>query len=258
MSIFIAILLGIVQGLCEFLPISSSGHLVLFQQIFGLTNNNILFDVVLHLGTVIAVIFVFKDAILNLIKNPFSKKANMLYVATAITLILAFFFQDFFETMFLGEFLFLGFLITALFLLFAQYAAQKTKNQQALNYKNTAVMGLFQAVAIMPGISRSGSTITSAIVQGVNKEDAAEFSFLMSLPIIIASLVFELVKWSPETTSLELLPMLAGFITAILFGVISIKIMLNIIKKTKYVYFTIYLVLLSAFLILNKFVLFWF
>lgn len=254
MTIIIAIILGIIQGLTEFLPISSSGHLVLAGQIFNIYENSILFSIILHLGTLFAVLFVFKNSVIELIKQPFSKKSKMLILATIITLIIAVLFNDFFEEAFNGGLLAFSFLLTASFLITAEYIAKKYKNAKNLNYTNTAVMGVFQGMAILPGVSRAGATISSAVVQGVNKNDAAEFSFLMSIPIIIASLVWELFKIGEQSVSLQVLPSIAGFLTATLFGVFAIKIMLKVISSAKYFYFSIYLIVLSVFLLLNEYV----
>lgn len=258
MSIIIAILLGIVQGLTEFLPVSSSGHLVLLGQVFQLQENNILFFIMLHLATLLAVLFVFQKSVLELIKHPFSKKAKMLMVATAITLTLALLFRNFFENAFSGTFLAFSFLVTALFLMIAEWVTKQNNKPKPLNYKNTAIMGLFQGLAILPGISRSGSTISSGIIAGVNRTDAAEFSFLMSIPIILASLVWELLKLNTANVQLELVPTLFGFLFAMVFGVFAIKIMLKVIEKAKYYYFSIYLILLSLFLTINSVFLNWF
>lgn len=258
MSIFIAILLGIVQGLTEFLPISSSGHLVLLAQVFHLQENNILFFIILHMATLFAVLFVFKNSVIDLIKHPLSKKSKMLVVATMITLTLAFLFRDFFENAFSGALLILSFLTTAIFLLFAEWVSKNNTRPKNLNFSNTAIMGLFQGLAILPGISRSGSTISSAIVQGINKKDAAEFSFLMSIPIILASLVWELLKLNTSQINIELLPTLFGFMFAVIFGIIAIKMMLKVIEKVKYHYFSVYLILLSIFLLLNQTLFHWF
>lgn len=258
MTILIAIILGIVQGLTEFLPVSSSGHLVLLQQIFNIDNNIILFDVILHLGTLIAVLFVFKKQVLELIKNPFGKKSKMLFLATIITMLIAFVLKDFFEESFNGSLLAFGFLITATILLITQFVATKHKDNKQLKYKNSAVAGLFQGLAILPGISRSGSTISSLVVSGIKKEEAAEFSFLMSIPIILASLFYEILKINTQSLSLPIIPIIAGFVFAIIFGVIAIKLMLKIIKNIKYFYFSIYLVIIAVFVLLNNFVFMWF
>jgi undecaprenyl-diphosphatase len=258
LTIFIAILLGIVQGLTEFLPVSSSGHLVLLGQVFYLHENNLLFCIILHLATLFAVLFVFKNSVIQAVKHPFSKKSKMLIFATCITLILAFLFEDFFQNSFSGGYLAASFFVTALFLLFAEWVSKQNKNPKQLNYKNTAVMGLFQGFAILPGISRSGATLSSAVVQGINKKDAAEFSFLMSIPIILASLIWELLKLDTSSVNIELMPTLFGFVFALLFGVFAIKIMLKVIEKAKYHYFSIYLFVLGLFLVLNSTVFRWF
>lgn len=258
MSILLAILFGIVQGLTEFLPISSSGHLVLLQQIFGLAEPLLLFDIILHLGTLLAVCIVFKNTLWEVIKHPFSKKGKLLMLATTITLILAFIGKDFFEDAFAGSFLWISFFITGVILLFAQWTSTHTKESHSITYTNGTVMGLFQGLAILPGLSRSGLTISSAIVQGVNRKEAAEFSFLMSIPIILASFFWELLKLDTQTGSVSILPMLIGFLFATVFGFLAIKIMLKVIEQAKYYYFSIYLLFLSIFLVLNQTVLFWF
>lgn len=258
MTIIIAIILGIIQGLTEFLPISSSGHLVLAGQIFNISQNSILFSIILHLGTLFAVLFVFRVQVLELVKHPLGKKAKMLILASVITLVIAFLFNDFFEEAFNGGLLAFSFLLTAIFLITAEYIAKKYKNTKSLSYTNTAVMGVFQGMAILPGVSRAGATISSAVVQGVNKSDAAEFSFLMSVPIILASLVWELFKASEQEVALQILPSIAGFLTAVLFGVLAIKIMLKVINTARYFYFSIYLIALSVFLLLNEYVFLWF
>ena len=258
MTIIVAIILGIIQGLTEFLPVSSSGHLVLAGQIFNISQNSILFSIILHLGTLFAVLFVFKNSVIEVVKHPFSKKSKMLILATAVTLILAVLFNDFFEEAFNGGLLAFSFLLTASFLITAEYIAKKYKNTKSLNYTNTAVMGLFQGMAILPGVSRAGATISSAVVQGVNKSDAAEFSFLMSIPIILASLVWELLKLGEQNVSLPILPAVIGFLSAALFGVFAIKIMLRVINSAKYFYFSAYLIVLSVCLLLNQYVFLWF
>lgn len=255
MSIIIALILGIVQGLTEFLPVSSSGHLVLFQKIFGIESNLILFDVILHLGTLIAVIIVYRKSILELIKHPFSKKMGYLVIGTIPTVIIALLFKDFFESAFNGNILFVGFLATSLLLFIASYCDSKYKNYKTLKAKHIFVMGLFQGLAILPGLSRSGSTTCSSIVMGIKKEEALEYSFLLSIPIILASLVYELIFSKVTLVSSDILPIIIGFVSSAIFGIFSIIIMKKVIKKNNYKYFAIYLIILSCFLILNQYVL---
>lgn len=254
MSIIYAIILGIVQGLTEFLPVSSSGHLVLLQNIFGIKNDIILFDVILHLGTLVAVFIVYRKTIFELIKKPFSKKMQYLVVGTIPTVIIALLFKNFFEGAFSGDFLFIGFLATAILLIIADFCDKKYKNKYDMNFKRVSVMGLFQGFAIMPGLSRSGSTITSAIVMGVDKKDALEYSFLLSIPIIFASMIYELIKTPIQTVSIGILPIIFGFVFSAIFGYLAIKFMIKLVQNKSYKYFSIYLIILSVFLILNKFI----
>lgn len=254
MSIIYAIILGIVQGLTEFLPVSSSGHLVLLQNIFGIKNDIILFDVILHLGTLVAVFIVYRKTIFELIKKPFSKKMQYLVVGTIPTVLIALLFKDFFEGAFSGNFLFVGFLATAILLIIADFCDKKYKNKNDMNFKRVSVMGLFQGFAIMPGLSRSGSTITSAIVMGIDKKDALEYSFLLSIPIIFASMIYELIKTPIQTISIGILPIIFGFIFSAVFGYLAIKFMIKLVQNKSYKYFSIYLIILSVFLILNKFI----
>lgn len=255
MSVFIALILGIIQGLTEFLPVSSSGHLVLLQKIFNISNNVILFDIILHLGTLLAVVIVFRKSIISLIKNPFSKKMKFLIVGSIPTFLIALLFKDFFTNAFSGNLLFVGFFITAILLLIASIIDKKYKNNKPMKYKYILTMGLFQGFAILPGLSRSGSTITSSIVLGVNKEEALEYSFLLSIPIILASLVYELIFSPISLASFNILPFVIGFIASAIFGFLSIKFMIKLVKSNSYKYFAVYLIILSVFLVLNQFVL---
>ncbi|MGN1208245.1 MAG: undecaprenyl-diphosphate phosphatase [Christensenellales bacterium] len=254
MSYFVALFLGLIQGLTEFLPISSSGHLVLFQNIFGLKSEmNILFDVVLHLGTLFAVVVVYRKSIWDLLKHPFSKKMKMLVLGTIPTVVIAFLFKDFFENAFGGSLLFVGFLATALLLLLASNCDKKNIEPKRMGYSQIAVMGIFQGLAIFPGLSRSGSTTTSALVLGVNKEEALEYSFLLSIPIILASLAYELIFAPVCDLSVGFGQILVGFCASLIFGILSIKLMKKTIKNNSYKYFSVYLIILSIFLILNQF-----
>lgn len=254
MTIWVAIILGLVQGLTEFLPISSSGHLVLLEAIFGIENNVILFDVILHIATLFAVIIVYRKTVWELIKNPFCEKMQKLAFATLPTCIIALLFKSFFENSFNGELLYLGFLVTAVFLIIAQVVSQREYQYRNLSYGNAIVIGLFQGMAVLPGISRSGSTITSAIVQGVRREQSAEFSFLLSIPIILASLVYECFKIPSTVITIPAYCFIIAFVVALVAGILSIKLMLRVVKKAKYWGFSVYLIILSIFLMLNKFV----
>ena len=258
MSIFVAIFLGIIQGLTEFLPVSSSGHLVLFQKIFGIDVDCIFFDIVVHLGTLLAVILVYRKSIWEIIKHPFCEKSQKLVFATLPTVIIALLFKDFFKNSFDGSLLFVGFFVTAIIMFVADYSCKHNYQYKSLSFSGAIVMGIFQGVAIMPGISRSGSTITSGLVQGVRRSECAEFSFLMSIPAIFGSLVFEIFDLGSASLNISGFALVFGFLFSAISGYVAIKFMLKVIKKAKFAWFGIYMLLLSFFVALNQFVLGWF
>ncbi len=257
MTIFIAMLLGFIQGLTEFLPISSSGHLVLFEKIFKLQNTCLLFDIVLHVGTLLAVIICFRKEIVYLVKNPLSELALKLYTATIPTLFIALLFNDFFESAFSGNFLFLSFFVTGIILIISEIVSHKSYQYKSMNYKKAFIVGVFQGLALIPGISRSGTTISACMVQGIKRDESARFSFLMSVPIILSSACYECLKLPSSTISISFECFIVGFIVAFLIGIVSIKFMLKIIKKAKYYFFSIYLFIISLFLFFNEFVFHW-
>lgn len=260
MLYLIVSLIGIVQGLAEFLPISSSGHLVLLYNIFNITENTIFLSVILHLATLFAVIFVYFNDIKMLLKNPFCKTNKLLVVATIPTVVLVLLFESFIDKVFSGNFFVIGFLITAIILLISEYLSKKnvvTKSDILnlnISYKQAVVIGIAQGVASVPGISRSGSTISTALMLKINKEDATKFSFLMSIPIIIASFVYELLKIKEATFSFTTMQLFVGFMCAFVFGIIAVKFMIKFVKQQKLYVFSIYLFLVSLFVILNQFI----
>ena len=258
MTVWVAIFLGIIQGLTEFLPVSSSGHLVLFQKIFGIDVDCLFFDIVVHLGTLVAVVIVYHKSIWEIVKHPFCEKAQKLVFATIPTIVIAILFKDIFKNSFGGDFLFVGFLVTAIIMFFADYSARHNYQYRHLSYGNAVVMGLFQGLAIFPGVSRSGSTITAGLVQGVRRNESAEFSFLMSIPAILGSLVFELFDIGSASLNVSFATLLAGFMFSAVSGYLAIKFMLKIIKKAKFAWFGVYLTLLSILLIVNKYAFTWF
>lgn len=258
MNFIFAAILGLVQGFTEFLPISSSGHLVLLENVFGIQNNCLLFDIVLHLGTLVAVFIIYKKDIVFLIKNPLCETALKIYTATIPTLFIAILFNDFFENAFSGNTLFISFFITAIILIIAEIVSHKSYQYKSISYKKAMVIGLFQGFAIMPGISRSGTTISACMVQGIKREDSANFSFILSIPIILCSAIYECLKLPTTNITIPFLYFVVGFIFAAISGFISIKIMLKIIKKAKYSYFSIYLIILSVLLFFNQYIFKWF
>ena len=248
MTILVALILGIVQGLTEFLPVSSSGHLMLLNSVFKIDGNFLFIEIVLHVATLLAVIIVLRKEIWYLVKNPFSKQMKNLVIATIPTVFIVFIFKFLTNSVFENaKILPVTFMITALFLVLSQFVSDKNLNLDESEMKTFSclMMGVMQGFAVLPGISRSGSTICTGLIMGENKEKSAKFSFLMSIPIILASLVYEIVFSSCEVLSTQILPIIVSFLSAFIVGILSIKFMLKIVSKSKLYYFAFYLFVLS-------------
>ncbi len=250
MEIWQAIVLGAVQGFAEFLPVSSSGHLILLQNWFGIEDNVIFYSVMLHLGTLIPVILVLWREILALFNKPFNK-FWYLVVATIPAGIMGIIFSKVFDldALFTDHvwLLSITFLFTAAEMLFSEMRAKKVEMLNPINLKTSFIMGCGQAVGVLPGVSRSGSTITAGCLGKVDKNENANFTFLMSIPIILAAVLIEsldLVQ-SGGGVGIDVLPLLLGILTAMICGYIAIKFMLKIIKKANYKWFSVYLILIS-------------
>lgn len=182
MNAFIAIILGLVQGLCEFLPISSSGHLLLLQKIFGISDGGLFFTVMLHLGTLAAVLVVYRKRIIEMLLHPVKQAKYWIWmiVATLVTAVMALVFKDVIDAANEGSLLGFCFLFTAALLVLCDFIRQKVECKltvPSMKWYHAVFIGFVQGVAILPGISRSGSTITGATLCSMKKEDAAEFSF---------------------------------------------------------------------------------
>ena len=225
----------------EFLPISSSGHIVLFGSMFNL-DNLLLISVVAHVGTLFAVLYCYREQIFTLIRHPFNKTNLNLIIATVPTVILVLLFNAFFEDSFSTKTLVWGFLISAVLLFIAD---MKKESFKPVNKRSALYMGLSQGLALLPGISRSGATLVCGLLVGVEKNQALDFSFLMSIPIIIASAVYESIKLFSAQITINWLGIFIVMITSFIFGILSIKIMLKLVKKNKLYFFSIYLIVLS-------------
>lgn len=235
------ILIGFIQGLTEFLPISSSGHVVLFGSLFDL-DNLLLLSVVAHVGTLFAVIFCYRKRLVELVKKPFNKTNINLLIATIPTVVIVLLFNHFIEDNFSTKTLIWGFLLSAVLLIIADF---KKDSYRPVNKRSALYMGLAQGMALLPGISRSGSTLVCGLLVGVEKNEALDFSFLMSIPIIIASAVYESIKLFTMQLTVNWLGIFIVMITSFIFGILSIKLMLKIVKKNKLYFFSIYLIVLS-------------
>ena len=233
------------QGLTEFLPISSSGHIVLFGSLFEL-DNLLLLSVVAHVGTLFAVVFCYRNKIKELIKKPLNPTNICLLIATIPTIVMVLIFNKFLEKNFSSSVLVWGFLISAVLLAVADF---KKAGNKPINKRNALYMGVAQGLALLPGISRSGSTLVCGLLVGVEKQQALDFSFLMSIPVILASAVYEGAKLFTYQLTINWLGIVIVMITSFVFGILSIKLMLNLVKKNKLIYFSFYLILLSLLVI---------
>ena len=250
MEIWQAIILGFVQGIGEFLPISSSGHLILLSNWFGIKDNVIFYSVMLHLGTLVPVIIVLWKQILDVFKKPF-KLFGCLVLATIPAGVIGIIFSKEFDLDLLFSqniwLLSISFLFTAGEMIFSDIWAKKHQMTNEINAKTSFIMGCGQAVGVLPGISRSGSTLTAGNLAKVDKTNNANFTFLMSIPIILAAVLMEgldLVQGG-GTVGIDFVPLALGVLTAMISGYIAIKFMLKIIKKANYKWFSLYLVLIS-------------
>lgn len=247
-----AALLGLIQGLGEFLPISSSGHLLLAEQLMGIDTAGgayMMLTILLHVGTLIPVIIVFWQEWWGMISHPLQNRKlwGMLIVASLPALIVHVLDLD--ESFESGWFLGVSFLITAVLLLILE-AASGRKDKPGKNrpgWLNAIVMGCFQAVALLPGVSRSGSSITGGVVSGLDRKAAAKFSFMMSAPAIAGSLLLEGKDAIKNGTfkSIELVPTLIGVIVACVTGYLAIRFMLKLISKVSMGWFAVYVALIG-------------
>lgn len=245
------ILLGIIQGLSEFLPISSSGHLELAKVIFDSNYNpeeSMMVTVVLHVATSLSTIVVFRKDILEILKGLFQFKWNIETQFTTkivISMIPAAFvglvFKDFIEQTLFGSDILLKvgacLILTAFLLLLADRAKSTSKG---VGYLDALIIGVSQAIAIMPGISRSGSTISTSVLLGVDRKKAARFSFLMAVPLILAAQAKDLLDGDLSLGDIDLIALIAGFIAAFITGLIACTWMIKLIQRSQLKYFSYY------------------
>lgn len=256
-----AIILGIVQGLTEFLPVSSSGHLQIFKNLFGARffESGLTLDIMLHLGTLLSVFVVFRKDIFELIKEffmliadvfrgkfrietPYRRMLLLLVVASIPAAFAGFLFKDFVESIAGDRLWVVGvcLFITASILLLSDKVVTGKKEMKDLSLRNSFFVGLFQGVAILPGISRSGSTIAGALFAGFSREFAVKFSFLLSIPAILGAALFDGIDVIKEGTDLSFLPAICGVAVAAVSGFFAIKILRKLVKDGKFKYFAYY------------------
>jgi len=249
MSYIEAIILGIIQGLTEFLPVSSSGHLELAKALFGdhsLPEESLTFTVVLHFATALSTIVIFRKEVLEILKGLFQFKWNeetkfslKIIVSMIPAAFVGFFFEEELASLFGGQILLVGFMliITAMLLLFADKA--KTTDKK-VTFGSAFIIGVSQAIAMLPGISRSGATISSAVLLGVDRTKAAKFSFLMVVPLILGKVTKDIMSGEISLENSHIGVLSVGFIAAFISGLFACTWMISLVKKSKLSYFAIY------------------
>ena len=254
MEIFDAIILGVVQGLTEFLPVSSSGHLELGKAILGdqsVPEESLLFTVVLHFATALSTIVVFRKDIFEILRGLFQFKKNeealfsIKIIISMIPAVLAgLFFEEQLEQLFGGNILFVGWMliITAALLWFAD-KAQNTR--KPVSTSNAFVIGIAQAIAMLPGISRSGATISTSVLLGNDKTSAARFSFLMVIPLIFGKIGKDFLSGDLSFASENSIVIAIGFIAAFISGLFACTWMISLVKRSKLTYFAVYCALVG-------------
>ena len=249
MDYFEAFLLGVVQGLTEFLPISSSGHIEISKVILGSSfdkNEGLLFTIILHFATSLSTMFFFRKDIIDIFKGLLTKKWNeskKFSLSILISMIPAVFigllYEDFINSLFNGNLILVAAMlyITGLLLFLSDFLKLKKKE---ITYKNSFIIGLAQAIAILPGISRSGATIATSVIMGIDREKAARFSFIMVIPLIFGSMFKSMIDYDFNFESFNIISLLIGFISAFITGLFACKWMIRLVKSSKLYYFSIY------------------
>ena len=249
MEILDAIILGIIQGLTEFLPVSSSGHLELGKAILGdnsVPEESLLFTVILHFATALSTIVVFRKDVWEIISGLLQFKWNeesqfsvKIIISMLPAVFVGLFFEEQLEAFFGGNIRFVGFmlLVTAVLLYFADKAKDTDKK---VSFKNAFIVGISQAIAMLPGISRSGATISTSVLLGVDKSKAARFSFLMVVPLIFGKIAKDLLSGDLTFSGENNVAIGAGFIAAFIAGLAACTWMIKLVRKSKLSYFAIY------------------
>jgi undecaprenyl-diphosphatase len=272
LTFFQAIILGIFQGITEFLPISSSGHLVVLQHFFGIKEGNLFFTEMLHFGTLISIFIVYFSDIIKIIveffkmlgngiknrkfkiTNSYQKLALLIIVGSIPTAIIGILFGDIFEKLYSSLIpISIAFIMTGFLLWFVDKKAKENKRIKNVSYLDAIIIGVFQGIAITPGISRSGSTIAGGLFRGLNRKLATEFSFLLALPATFGAAILgirDAVATGGETQFTA--PLVLGVAISAVVGVLAMKILMSLLENRKLHYFSYYLWVLGTILLISQ------
>ena len=242
MKILALFFLGIIQGLTEFLPVSSSGHIVLFSNLFGI-EESLFLSILLHVATLLSIFVVFHKDIWEIVKRPFAEKNMLIVTATIQTCLVALVLMPIIKVSFSGDFLWLCFFFSATILFFAEKRSKRQKLKK-IDYKSAFIIGLFQGIAIFPGVSRSGLTISAGLFCGRDRRETAKFSFLLSVPIILMSLVLEVIEFFTHKATINspIWAILLSCACAFVVGIFALKSMIKLTEKASLKWFSIYLI----------------
>lgn len=253
-----ALVLGLIQGLTEFLPVSSSGHLEIIKVLFGdnsLPKESLTYTVILHFATALSTIVIFRKELLEIIKGLFQFKNNdefkfslKIIISMIPAAIIGLLFEEELESMFAGKIMFVGFmlLVTAGLLMLADKAKNTNKN---VSFLNSLIIGVSQAIAMLPGISRSGATISTSVLLGVDRERAARFSFLMVVPLILGKVAKDILGGNIVIENSQISSYSIGFFAAFFSGLLACTWMISLVKRSKLSYFAIYCAIIGVFAI---------
>ncbi len=262
MDIFNAIILGIIQGLTEFLPVSSSGHLEITKVLIGENNvakKSMLMTVVLHFATALSTIIIFRRDVANIFKGLFQLKSResfnfslKIVISMIPAAVIGFLFENEIESLFSGKLILVGIMlsITGLLLLLSDKSKETTKK---VGIKESIIIGFSQAIAIIPGISRSGATISTSVLLGVDKEKSARFSFLMVVPLIFGKMIKDTLSGEITLDNSDFSSLLFGFIAALITGLFACKWMISLVKNSNLKYFALYCFIVSFIVIISSF-----
>ena len=256
----LSFVLAVIQGLTEFLPISSSAHLLLPSLLFGLNDLGLSFDIAVHAGTLIAVIYYFRKEIALMLKSFFLSDKNLLphrnlaislIVATIPIVIVGLFVKDLIEQrIFNVEHIAIANIIFAGILLFAYLKRKDIKNLYSVTLYSALFVGVFQSLALFPGASRSGTAITAALLLGFNLKDASKFSFMLSIPTIFGALVLLIIEMQSTLEAFNYMNLIIGFFISMSIAFLTIKLFLNFVERIGMIPFVIYRIILGVFLII--------
>jgi len=248
-----ALILGLVQGLTEFLPVSSSGHLTIGRELLGVeASGDLVFEVTVHAATVLSTIVVFRKEILKLLQGLFKFKMNdetdyilKIVVSMIPVFVVGMFFKDYVEDLFASMTVVgLALLVTALLLSFSDFASKKAQAENSarngISFWQAFAVGIGQALAVIPGLSRSGTTISTGLICGVKREVMAQFSFLMVLVPILGEAFLDLVGGEMVASSIGALPLIIGFVAAFVSGLFACKVMIALVRKARLSWFALY------------------